>query len=336
MTYDPKLLSKAVQKLENQKTERAKLYEQRRETAYKKLPRVKEIDSELVSIAAEAIRSAFVHGSDPKEMVEAIARRSLALQNERAKLLEGAFLMADYLDERPMCEKCGDTGYVGSSPCTCLKELYREQQRKELSGPLRLGEASFDSFSLEWYSKTPAVSGGASEYEAMSLALHACRLYAKNFSANSGNLLFTGAVGLGKTFLSSCIAKEVSEKGYSVVYDTATDIFSKFENEKFRKAVDEEQTHSEVRRCLECDLLILDDLGTEMTTGFVVSTLYYIINTRLVARKSTIVSTNLSIKDIGERYGSPVSSRIEGEFLTLGFYGRDIRLQKLANTPPKL
>ena len=158
-----------------------------------------------------------------------------------------------------------------------------------------------------------------------------CVEYAYGFNGRNGNLLFTGAPGLGKTFLSASIARVVSEKGYSVVYDTAMRVFDRFEAQKFGR--DEDGTvESDVERILNCDLLILDDLGTEMTTAFVQSALYQIINTRIMERRPTILSTNLKMdernNEISKRYSPQIASRIEGEYQVLPFFGKDIRLLK--------
>ena len=140
-----------------------------------------------------------------------------------------------------------------------------------------------------------------------------------------GNLFFSGAPGLGKTFLSACIAREVSGDGHSVVYDTAQHIFSRFEAQKFTS---EESANDDVSRILRCDLLIIDDLGTELTTEFVRSAFYQIVNTRLMTNKKTIISTNLSPAELSRRYGANILSRIEGAYRILPFFGDDIRKQK--------
>ena len=138
-----------------------------------------------------------------------------------------------------------------------------------------------------------------------------------------------GGTGLGKTFLSGCIAREVSERGFSVVYDTAIHLFAAFEAKKFSRDIQEgQQARDDTRRYLRCDLLILDDLGSELTTPFVQSALYELINSRLLADRRTIISTNLSMEQIAGRYTPQISSRIDGLFRELTFYGDDIRRQR--------
>ena len=163
----------------------------------------------------------------------------------------------------------------------------------------------------------------------MEMIREICGNYAHTFGPRSGSLLFTGAPGLGKTFLSACIAREVSDRGFSVVYDTASHIFQQFERGKFgRENPYEEDPDREVNRYLNCDLLIMDDVGTEMLTSFVQSAFYRIVNDRLIGRRKTVLSTNLPVEELGQRYGEAVLSRIRGEYQILHFFGEDIRLLK--------
>ena len=192
---------------------------------------------------------------------------------------------------------------------------------------LDLGSQSFETFSLDWYSSVPDSRVGTSPRENMEYNRDVCVDYAYDFNPRSGNLLLTGQPGLGKTFLSACIARVVSEKGYSVVYDTAGHVFERFEARKFSREEDD-RAAEDVERILQCDLLILDDLGTEMTTAFVQSALYQILNTRLMEKRSTIISTNLSPEKLALRYTPQIASRIEGEYQLLAFVGEDIRKQK--------
>jgi DNA replication protein DnaC len=234
------------------------------------------------------------------------------------------------LDEKVRCSFCQDRGFLSDgSPCRCLMSYYTREQNRRLSKLLDLGGQSFDTFSFDWYDTQVWPEYGRSPFENMEMIREICGNYAHTFSPKSGNLLFSGAPGLGKTFLSACIAREVSDRGFSVVYDTAGHIFQQFESAKFgRENPYEEDPDREIDRYLKCDLLIMDDLGTEMLTSFVQSVVYRLVNDRLLAGKKTVLSTNLSCEDIGKRYGEAVRSRVEGEYQVLRFFGRDIRLQR--------
>ncbi|MBE5709324.1 MAG: hypothetical protein EGR51_05470 [Oscillibacter sp.] len=286
--------------------------------------RVAEIDRALRQTIVHIIAASLKEGGDPASSIAAVRAENQALQAEKARLLTGRGYPADCLDDRPFCPQCGDSGWVGSRMCACLKALCTQEQIRELSRMLDIGSQSFDTFELDWYSPDRG-SLPRSPRENAQRNLNLCRDFAARFRPGRENLLLFGAPGLGKTFLSACIARVVSESGFSVVYDTAISIFAKLENDKFRP---DEETAAEVRRCESCDLLILDDLGTEMTTSFVQSALYQLVNGRMIAGRSTIISTNLAPEELGQRYGAAILSRIEGGYEILPFFGEDIRRKR--------
>ncbi|MBR3704310.1 MAG: ATP-binding protein [Oscillospiraceae bacterium] len=312
------------------KDRRDAMFAQRTQEIYRRLPRVEEIDRELRYTVGKLMIAAFEEERDPQAMLEKLRDQNLSLQRERAELLVGSGYPYDALDEVVLCKHCGDTGNLSDgSPCRCLMAYYTKEQNRRLSKMLDLGSQSFDTFSLDWYDSERHSEYGISPLKNMEIVLEYCCNYAHTFGARSGNLLFTGAPGLGKTFLSACIAREVSTLGFSVVYDTAAHIFQQFESGKFgRDNPYEEDPDREINRYLNCDLLIMDDLGTEMTTSFVQSAFYRIVNERLINHRKTILSTNLTLNEIGTRYGAAVKSRIEGEYKICRFFGKDIRIQK--------
>ena len=299
---------------------------QRRARLYDAEPRLKEIEQQLRATMPKLIASALRRGADPVPAVRVLRDENLDLQKERASLLKDMGYPADYLEEKPACALCGDTGYHEGQVCRCLREYYKKAQLSELSHLLDLGNQSFENFSLDWYS-TDRGERKLSPRENMERNFDVCRDYARQFSNRSDNLLLMGQPGLGKTFLSACIARVVSERGFSVVYDTAEHIFSQMEEEKFRPD-DSAAAREDVQRYLQCDLLIVDDLGTEMVTSFVQSALYQLVNGRLMEGKATIISTNLAPEELGTRYGGAVLSRLEGEYEILPFFGEDIRRLK--------
>ena len=324
MAYDGKILRRAVQRFEEDRKDRQDRFQARRESVFRRQPRLREIDGELRATVSRLISTALRRGTDPRPAVEALKRQNLGLQEERRLLLEQLGLPADCLEETPACPLCGDTGWREGRMCRCLRAYCAREQQKELSRMLDLGNQSFETFSLAWYSEAGSPELGISPRENMDWIYRTCRRYAAGFGPGSGSLLLTGDPGLGKTFLSAAVAREVSGDGWSVVYDTAVHIFDRFEARKFGREAGEE-IEADVERVLDCDLLILDDLGTEMTTPFVQSALYTIVNGRITDRRATILSTNLKLEDLGRRYTPQIVSRLEGEYQILPFFGADIR-----------
>ena len=330
MSYSPNVLRRAQARLSQRREERRDRQEALRRQVYAQLPRVAELDRLLRQTMAQVIAAALREGGDPAAQVAEIRRKNQALQGERAQLLAGHGFPADALDDKPLCARCGDSGWVGSDMCDCLKVLCAQEQIRELSQLLNLGEQSFETFDLGVYSPEVWPAWGRSPRENMEKVLKICRDYAQNFGRYYFNNLFlSGSTGLGKTFLSACIARTVSENGFSVVYDTAGEVFARFEAQKFsRDEEDAREARDDTRRYLNCDLLILDDLGSELTTPFVQSALYQLVNSRLTAEKRTVISSNLTMDDVRLRYTPQIASRLEGEFRVLPFFGEDIRLQR--------
>lgn len=323
MSYDTAVLRRAEARLEAQNRQRQRALEDRRAEVELRLPRVAQIDAQLRRTLLNIARATF-RGGDPTKEIEALRDENLALQAEREQLLASAGYPADVLEDKPACQKCQDRGWVGSHMCDCLKILCAQEQIKELSKLLNLGEQSFESFRLDYYSSEPWPGASVSPRENMTRVLDLCRNYAGKFGKYYfDNLYLYGAPGLGKTFLSACIARVVSENGFSVVYDTIGNIISAFEAEKFSR--DDEDARGEVSRYLNCDLLIVDDLGSEMTTAFTQSVLYTLINSRLTAGVRTVISSNLKQEEMRKRYTPQIVSRLEGEYRAVPFFGTDIR-----------
>lgn len=323
MSYEPEVLRRAYERLKEGQRLRHDTFERRRTQIYHQLPRVQEIDRQLRTGVAQAATAALRKGVDPAPAIRALRSQSKSLQAERTKLLLQGGYAADALTDTPACPRCRDTGWQGSAMCVCLQSLCAQEQIQSLSSLLDLQGQSFDSFQLDYYAAAPGPSG-ISPRSHMEMVRDICYNYANRFG-HSGvhNLFLSGSPGLGKTFLSACIARVVSEHGFSVVYDTAIHIFSHFEAEKFGR-----EMPNSTERYLKCDLLILDDLGSELTTPLIQSVLYQIINTRLITHKHTVISSNLSQREVSLRYSAQAASRIAGEYRLLEFWGEDIRKLK--------
>ncbi len=330
MAYDAQVLRGASARLKQQNAQRQQQREELRERLFTETPELRDIDRQLKGTILDIVGSALRTGRDPGPALQVIRDKNMDLQQRQAQLLQEMGYPADALDELPACPKCGDTGWVGAQMCDCLKIVYAQEQVKELSKLLNVGEQSFDQFSLDWYSPLPWPGESISPRENMELVYEVCLNYAQKFGKFFfQNLFLTGDPGLGKTFLSACIARTVAENGFSVVYDTASTILTQFEEGKFARDTEEgRQAREETNRYLHCDLLILDDLGSEARTPFFQSALYTLVNTRLVEGRATVISSNLSMEGIRNRYSGQVASRLEGEYQTLRFYGEDIRLQR--------
>jgi len=323
MGYSQEVVRKARARLAQAREDRESENRQHLAEAYAKVPRLREIDIELRRTMAQAAQAAFVQGSDGREQLEKVRRENMNLQRER-EALAARYFEPGYLDDSPICHICGGSGYVGTNMCECLRELCRQEQKKEVS-ILSGSRESFSQFKLDYYPDKYDSRFGASPRTIMERNLEKCRRYALTFTPNSGNLLFVGGTGLGKTFLAACTARAVADRGCSVVYEPAGHLFSKLEQAKFSPS---EENRREAARFTECDLLIIDDLGTEMPGQFVTAALYSLLNDRLLMGKPMLITTNLNVDEMGRRYSPQIASRIYGGFTGLTFVGEDIRVLK--------
>lgn len=330
MRYDGKALAGARAAIALRKRNNEAEHTRRMEQVREKQPAIGVLDRELSRLMSSVALDALKKGGDPVQAVRNAEARCAKIGEEKKRLLTELGLPGDYLDEIYSCPDCRDSGYVDGKPCCCLLEEYKKENIRLLSSLLDLGRQSFDSFDLSLYEPDSKDMTAETVRRTMADIRDTCREYAEKFGKDSPNLLFRGSSGLGKTFLSACIARVVSENGFSVVYDTATSVFDAFEAQKFDRGGEESvaEAASAVRRCLNCDLLILDDLGTEMSAGYTQSALYTLINTRLINGGKTIISTNLSDEEFHRRYMPQIVSRIQGEYILLNFVGKDIRWVK--------
>ena len=279
-------------------------------SAYVSEKRLSQIDNELASLGASLALTAL---SGDSKAVENIKNKSQALSIEKDIILKKCNIPEIEYD----CPLCNDSGYVGGKVCDCVKKLSNAIAINELSAKMPLSECGFDNFDLKFYPDKD-------DNRNMTSILKLCKEYALNFDPDtSGNLLFLGGPGLGKTHLSLAIVSEVIKKGYFPVYGSADNLFTAVEKEKFQN-----NNSGAYEQMQECDLLVIDDLGTELVTSFTRSVLYNLINSRLLTKKPTLINTNLSIDEIIEKYSPRIASRLFGEFTMKEFVGTDIRQQK--------
>ena len=321
MGYSIEVVRRARERLAQARSERERENREHLRIAYEQQPRLREIDRQLRVTMAGAARAAFA-GGEAVSLMEKAKAENLALQREREQIISACF-EEGFLDETPICPTCSGLGFVGSAMCECLAELCRQEQKKELTF-LSAGRESFDQFRLDYYSDKPTPAGFVPRV-IMEKTYQTCRRYAFGFHEKAGNLLFSGNTGLGKTFLSACIARTVADQGYSVVYESAGKLFQTLEKARF-EANDENRRAA--AKYAECDLLIVDDLGTELPGQFVTAALYSLINDRLLETKPTIISTNLSEEELVRRYNPQIASRLRGSYKRVAFVGDDIRLLK--------
>lgn len=323
MGYGKDVYQAVMEKLNLQRVAAEQESRRRRDDFYAACPRAAEIERLLSHTAVQAAKAVLGSGNSG-EILAKLKENNLALQEERRQLLASAGLPEDYLQPHYQCPKCEDTGYIDGRMCSCLKELLRKEAYRRLNDSTPLSLCTFDSFSLSYYPDTSDSPDRPSPRAQIGKILSYCRRYASNFSPDSPSLLMQGGTGLGKTHLSLSIANEAIERGFGVIYGSTQNLASSLEKERFRRDSDDETN----QMLLSCDLLILDDLGTEFSTSFIDAAIYNIVNTRLMSKRPTIISTNLSLREMETRYTERFVSRIIGSYIRLFFYGSDVRQQR--------
>ena len=292
----------------------------RRAEVHAALPEIAEIDRTLATTGLRIFEATLARDENAIAKVKA---ENEELQKKRAELLEIAGFGRDYTEIKYECERCGDTGTVGQSMCICMRKKLIEAGFESSGMSDLIKKQRFDNFSLEYYKKTPE------NFRRMKAILEILKKYAEDFDpATSGNIAMFGGTGLGKTHLSSAVAGVIIEKGNDVYYTSANNMFADFEEKRFGSSAAYDVT-GDVSQYFTCDLLIIDDLGAEISNQFTVSCLYNVINTRLNHHKPTMLSTNLTQDEFKKKYWDRISSRVTGEYTVLPFCGEDIRRQKL-------
>lgn len=299
--------------------------QQRLEEIYEQLPEFAKLDEETAETAASYAR-AKISGLpvDPKALHEALE----ALETKKKSLLLQAGYPKNYLELSFHCPDCQDTGFIGEQKCHCFKQaivdlVYSQSNIKE-----RLSEENFSHFNLDYYSDIKDSRLGLSPRENMSAVLKTCRDFINFFDTKPSNLLFYGHTGVGKTFLSNCIAKELLDTAHTVIYLSAPQLIDIMEKHVFGRGESPDAPYEMPDYIQDCDLLIIDDLGTEMNNFFTASQLFACLNGRQLGKKSTIISTNLSLDDLQEAYSERIFSRLISNYQVTLILGDDIRIKK--------
>jgi len=330
MAFDAELIAEIETEYEELRQNNAIELQNRKRAVFLKVPELEKIDYEIKSLGLKLYKIA-ISGDDVKKQVDDLRQQQKKLLTvKKALLLENGY-SPDELSERYHCNICKDTGSVDAKPCACYKKRLIEKAYEQSNLSAQLTHQSFDTFDISLYSDEVDEKYGISPKKHMGDVLNICKEFVKDFDDTKMSLLFWGEPGLGKTFLSTCIAKELIAKNHSVIYETAYKTFSMLEELKFKRNDSADKLKFKVDKLYSCDLLILDDLGSEFSTQYTTAALFDIINSRLIAGKKTVINTNLSIEELKKKYGERVISRIYGHFRVMRFIGDDIRIDKSVN-----
>ncbi|MBE5905701.1 MAG: AAA family ATPase [Lachnospiraceae bacterium] len=291
------------------------------EELYQRSPRIKEIDRSIASLSVKQAQKLLDGDQSALKSLRSSLRN---LTQEKDSLIQSLGFDLDYIEPQYQCPECKDTGFVNGKKCHCFTQaaidlVYTQSNLKQI-----LERENFDTFDFHLFSDDivdPITN--LTPHESMQIAVDKCKHYVAQFAANRGNLFFTGPTGVGKTFLSNCIAKELLDRGFSVIYFTATRLFDVFHNNAYNKSSEASDTYQNI---FNCDLLIIDDLGTEVSNAYTNSQLFTCINERLLRNNATIISSNYSIGDISQVYSERTFSRIMKSFDLIKLTGNDLRL----------
>lgn len=318
-----KYVSEILAEYESIAEEGQRLQKNHQREVYEKIPRIKEID-ELISGIGFEIASSIFKGIDIQGYISEQKKRITDLKVEKTELLASKGFPLDYLDVKYKCSKCKDTGYVGNERCSCFRQKIIDRYYRQSNIRDVLKRENFDTFDISLYSEAGG-SEGSSPRKNMERILMYCINFCKNFDSTRDSLLFYGNSGLGKTFLSNCIARELLDSGRIVIYQTASNLVDIIRTLRFEEGQAGEE---KLQDLMNCDLLIIDDLGTESSSQYYQSELFNIINTKLLLGKKMLISTNYTIEELYTIYPERITSRIFGNFSAFKFFGDDIRLKK--------
>lgn len=324
MGYDKNVYIEADRIMQERRNNALRDADKRKNQLYNEYPNAKYLESELSSTLTKVTRAMLNKKIDLKTALKKLKEENLRTQAMLGEIYATAGISAKDLEPQYQCDKCEDKGNIDGRICSCYKQLLKEIACKNLNNLSQFKLSTFLTFCLDYYSDKRENNSQLSEREKIGKYFDYCKKYANTFNTSSRNILMRGNTGLGKTHLSMAIARQVTESGFGVIYCSTPDIIAKIENEHFGKT----ESENTLGTLNECDLLILDDLGTEFQTSFTRITVYNIINARLISNKPTIINTNLDFEELEKLYSSRLVSRIMGEYVVMNFVGKDIRQAK--------
>lgn len=310
-----------MRRYEERQLQNQRIVQQRKDEAYQRSPRLKELEDSIASLAIEKARL-LLEGDE--HALAQLHEELIALTDEKDDLLSQLGYAKDYFTPPYQCPDCQDTGYVGNEKCHCFQQAILDLTYRQSNLYEAMQEENFDTFSYEYYPQD-VMDGEMSSYDRARHAVETCKRFIETFDNQFQNLLLYGDTGVGKSFLSHCVARELLRAEHSVVYFSTFELFQVLEQAAFHR---EERPSESYQTLFGCDLLIIDDLGTELANSFTTSQLFVCLNERILRRKPTIISTNLTLSQLAEQYSERIFSRLTSHYTMVKMFGPDIRVQK--------
>lgn len=326
MSYNNRIYNIALGLLEEKREKNKLLHQKRKDEIISKIPEYISLKNDNLTLLESFMKNSAKIDSGNLDLIKDKIRKN---EEKKRNMLKRNGFSEDYLDDVYDCYKCKDTGFILNKKCECFEKILKDVSKKESNLSYMLDEQNFNNFCLDYFSDE-IFENGLSAKDNMKNILSYVNTFIESFEdKNTKSLLFTGSTGVGKTFLSSCIAKTLLDSGKNVLYQSSAKLCEILEEHKFNRENAIYDTKNIIRDLYDIDLIIIDDFGTEFKTSYTLTALYELINSRLINNKKIIISTNLSVLELKEIYSERLFSRFLGEFLILEFTGNDLRTQKI-------
>ena len=319
--------NKIMRTYDQRKASNIQLQNKRLNEVFSKIPEIETIHKQISKLGLTAIQKTIAHPTQKDQYTQELTNNLQKLKLKKSRLLQDYGYPPEYLEPIYTCNDCKDTGYIENQKCHCLKQAIINYSYEQSNLKHILAKENFSTFSFAYYSQEKDPKTGMSSFENMRSVHQACLDFVDHFSTSFNNLILYGRSGLGKTFLCNSIAKELLDQGKTVIYLSSFQLFRLFENYRFHKE-EEIVTNDDIETIFQCDLLIIDDLGTEFNNALTSAELFNCLNSRLMNQRSTVISTNLNPNEWVAKYSERIVSRIFGYYTQLKLFGSDIRLKK--------